>query len=826
MLKKRVFGNIVYFLTFFYNIFILTNFVGDEDAENRKKSKLKKHIQTMKKKLLLYGFCLLNSLSTLAQVPTYFNNNTAVGANAFPWGNPNRKIQWRILANSLGSVSGGNNISVVYFQTGTTASNTYPLLTIGLKQGVTQFAGGGTWETGFTNVYTGNNVTVNSTAGGWLSFTLQTPFLYDPTQVLLIDVEQNQSSTNTMTQYQASPAGPGAGRQYGNINTASPVGTDATVANFGIDVVPAVPCSTQPSTNSIVGPTAAICPNGTANMNVTNTYTAASGGIVYQWQSSTTSSVGPFTAVTGATNTAFSAPNITTATWYNVLITCTNVPGTTTSTPFGVVVSPVITSNAPYYESFEGIGTQNQLPNCSWAVSNAPNCLTYVSSNTLGRTPRTGSKFASFYYNPGGTRYYYTNGINLNAGITYSASMWYQTEYYGYNNWTDLSILYGTTQTPTGLVPIVSTNGPAVSNVYKSLSDTFSVPSTGLYYVAVRGTGNTGSSAQYLSWDDLSINIPCGQGSPNRPIVSLSANVTTICAGDPVVLTSAGADTFTWSTGSNSSVITEMPTSDITYYVKGTNTLTGCTDSVAQYIKVNASPAAIVVANKPTVCSGSQSHITAMGGVTYTWSTGSMAAVIVVSPTVPSTYTCLVGGANGCVTSVVASVSVFPLPSNVAATSSMPNQMCKNEIVTLTATGALSYNWYSSSSSIVYQGANINVSPNVTTTYTLIGTDANGCSNSSTLVQNVSDCVGIISLANSATGIRLYPNPTKSEFTIETNSSDLKVIDIVDLTGKIIYSNTSSKETVQVSLNTFAAGIYSIKIQSESSTEVIKLIKE
>src|SRR5207253_453158 len=96
----------------------------------------------------------------------------------------------------------------------------------------------------------------------------------------------------------------------------------------------------------------------------------------------------------------------------------------------------------------------------------------------------------------------------LNPGITYSASLWYQTDFTGAMNWTDLSILIGTSQSSTGLVPVASTNGPAVSVIYKQLSNTFTVASPGLYYTAVRATASAGP-ALYLSWDDLKISIPC-----------------------------------------------------------------------------------------------------------------------------------------------------------------------------------------------------------------------------------------------------------------------------------------------------------------------------
>src|SRR4249919_2239993 len=118
---------------------------------------------------------------------------------------------------------------------------------------------------------------------------------------------------------------------------------------------------------------------------------------------------------------------------------------------------------------------------------------------------RTGNNFASFYYWPGNTNSFYTNGIYLNAGITYSASVWYTTNQYGDDNWEDLSILAGPNQGSTGQFVVATTPGAAIAATYKSLSNTFTVASTGVYYFAVRTTVNTNSYAYYLSWDDLEI---------------------------------------------------------------------------------------------------------------------------------------------------------------------------------------------------------------------------------------------------------------------------------------------------------------------------------
>ncbi len=768
---------------------------------------------------------LMATVSLWAQ-PTFFNYNTIAGSNAFPWGSATKKIQWRINANSLGTVTSGNNITVIYFMMATSGTNTYPILNIGLKQGITQFAGGGNFETGFTNVFSGTNVTKTGTAGGWISFTLSTPFFYDPNQPLFIDVEQNASSATGMNQCQTSPAGPGSGRQYGNYGSTAYTGVDATVAHFGIDVVPAVPCSSIPSANSVAGPTAAICPNGSVPMNVTNTYSAASGGITYQWQSSTTSSVGPFTSIPSGTTAYFSAPNVTVNTWYQAVITCTNVAGTTTSSPYAATVAPVYTTTAPYYEGFEGIGVANKLPNCSWAASNMPTtCQTNVTSNTLGRTPRTGSSFASFYYNPGSTNYFYTNGIYLKAGVTYSAALWYQTEYYGYNNWTDLSILYGTTQTATGQVTIATTAGPAISNVYKSLSNTFTVPTSGLYYIAVRGTGNTSSSAQYLSWDDLSITIPCNDSSPNHPTMSLSANNATVCANDQVGLTAGGADTYTWSTGANGSTISDSPLSSTIYSVIGTNTLTGCSDTLYQSIFVNPSPAIYVIPNKPSVCLGSSAIITAFGANSYTWSNGANGSNVSVSPSANTTYTVLGTNALGCVGTAVQSIGVMPLPT-VTAVSSAPNEMCVKENAILTAAGTSTGYVWTSANSFMFAGATITISPLATTVYTVTGTDANGCQKSTTIVQNVNECTGLNEITRAGEGVKIYPNPTSGEFTIELSNSTAKTLEVIDLTGRVVYSNAAASEKVKVNLNNLANGIYYVKIQTKSSTEIVKVVKQ
>lgn len=582
-----------------------------------------------------------------------------------------------------------------------------------------------------------------------------------------------------------------------------------------------VPCSTIPGANSAITPTYAICPGAAATIGLSTTYSV--GGITYQWHSSGTSSVGPFSAVSGATNASISSPTLGTNTWFTAVITCTNVVGSVTATTGQVMVQATTIDTIPYFEGFEGLNAENTLPNCSWYTGTlGSTALTYTASNTLGRVPRTGSKFASFYYNPSGTRYFYTNGLQLQAGITYSASLWFTTEYYGYNNWSDLSILIGTTQSPAGLVTIASTNGSAISNVYKSLSDTFSVASSGIYYIAIRGTGSTASSAQYLTWDDLSVTIPC---SLNSPHVVLSTSAGTICAGDQVNMTAAGADEYLWNTGATGAVVNEMPLASTVFSVTGTNTLSGCSSTMIQPIVVNPAPSVYIYASDPTVCAGSSVNLVVFGnGISFLWSNGSNGPVISVSPTIQTTYSVIVTNSLNCSGIASQPISVFPA-STIVVTSSAPNDMCAGETVTLSATGATSYQWISGSSPFVQIGSDISISPVVTTVYTVTGVDANNCSKVTTIIQNVNECTGLLETNANSELIAVYPNPAQGEFTIRFNSDSNRLIELTDLSGRLVLSKVSNESSAHITISHLSDGIYYLKITSDQSSDVIKILK-
>lgn len=204
------------------------------------------------------------------------------------------------------------------------------------------------------------------------------------------------------------------------------------------------------------------------------------------------------------------------------------------------------------------------------------------------------------------------------------------------------------------------------------------------------------------------------------------------------------------------------------------------------------------------------------GASTYTFSSGSA----VVSPTANSTYSITGTSSLGCVSasSAISSVSVNTTPT-VNATSSA-SIICNGSSATLTANGASTYSWNTTATT-----SGIAVSPTVTTSYTVTGT-TNNCSNTFVFSQAVSPCTGIDSKATTVNGILVFPNPNMGEFTIELNNGSLKNIDLMDLTGRVIISKTSSNDKVDFNINTLANGIYYVRIQSNNTVEVIKIIKQ
>ncbi len=225
------------------------------------------------------------------------------------------------------------------------------------------------------------------------------------------------------------------------------------------------------------------------------------------------------------------------------------------------------------------------------------------------------------------------------------------------------------------------------------------------------------------------------------PVVTGSANP--ICVNDTAVLTATGALTYTWlpaTMPATGATVGATPTTTTIYTVTGTDA-NACTDTALVTVVVNSTLTLTV--NSPSICIGDSATVTATGANTYTWTAGTNPATgssVVASPATTTSYTVTGTSTSGCVGSATATVTVNPLPPINALAN--PAGVCLGSSTSLSATGGTLYAW--TGTPAPQTGTPITVSPLTTSTYTLTGTDANGCINKDSVTVTVFPVVQVV----------------------------------------------------------------------------------
>jgi hypothetical protein len=223
------------------------------------------------------------------------------------------------------------------------------------------------------------------------------------------------------------------------------------------------------------------------------------------------------------------------------------------------------------------------------------------------------------------------------------------------------------------------------------------------------------------------------------PTVSASPSVASIYTGATVAMTASGATTYTWlpNTNLNTNVGTNVnanPTISTTYTVTGTD-VNGCQNFATSEITVNSNPVVInVFTNSESLCLGESTMITADGAVTYSWApesglSSNSGNIVLANPTSTTTYTVTGTDDLGNSSSATITLTVNSLP---IITFSSHNTVGSCAGTTLTANGASTYSWTPIIGLNSSTGSTVIAYPKTGTTYTVIGTDVNGCSNTAT----------------------------------------------------------------------------------------------
>jgi gliding motility-associated-like protein len=256
-----------------------------------------------------------------------------------------------------------------------------------------------------------------------------------------------------------------------------------------------------------------------------------------------------------------------------------------------------------------------------------------------------------------------------------------------------------------------------------------------------------------------------------------TVNSPTICVGQTATLTATGGTTYSWDTGATTNPLSVSPTTTTSYTVTANSG--GCTGTAVAVVTVNPLPVPTV--NSPTICFGQTATLTATGGTTYLWDTGSTSNPLSVNPATTTSYT-VTATTLGCSATAVGIVTVNPIP--ITTVSSVT--ICPGAPVNLTASGADTYLWSNGST------ANpLSVSPLATTSYTVTGTSL-GCISTDiatvTVVNNLVVSAGVNDsiCVGGNTNLNATPNGAGYSYLWATNPS---------LTGNTVFNPTVNPTT-------------------------------
>jgi hypothetical protein len=234
----------------------------------------------------------------------------------------------------------------------------------------------------------------------------------------------------------------------------------------------------------------------------------------------------------------------------------------------------------------------------------------------------------------------------------------------------------------------------------------------------------------------------CGGCSVNIPLAVTLSLDTSVCAGNCASISATPSNgtppyTFSWTpnVGSSAGPFSVCPAANTTYSVTVTDSVG---DTVTGTTTITVNPLPIISAAAPTpVCVGDSAALTVIGASTYSWSpcinlSSCSGSSVMASPASTTPYTVTGTDVNGCSSMATVTVVVNPLPVLVAPSSPVT---CSGDAIVLSMSGAVSYHWSPSAGLSNPNGADstsVTATLNSSTTFTVTGYSANGCSATST----------------------------------------------------------------------------------------------
>ena len=330
-----------------------------------------------------------------------------------------------------------------------------------------------------------------------------------------------------------------------------------------------------------------------------------------------------------------------------------------------------------------------------------------------------------------------------------------------------------------GAITYTWTGGPQTSTyvVFPSVNTTYSV----------RGSILTNCNSSITM---VTVSVDVG-----LPTLTATSSSSAVCSGNTLMLTGAGAPSFTWAGGvnsvTNSTAFYPLATQQYTLYGKNACGI----GSTLITVTVNPTPTLVTTANPSLVCDGQTATLSASGASTYSWAVAtSLGSSVIITPSITALYNVSGLSAAGCPATASQVMLVNPSPTiNVGAILSK-TLVCSGGTATLISGGADTYSWNTGALT-----STALVTPLTTQIYTVTGTyTLTQCSASNTITVTVFSPVLSLSSNTSVcdgTAITLTANAGPGSTYLWSNSNPFSSINITATTSAS-YSVTATTSTI------------------------------
>lgn len=89
---------------------------------------------------------------------------------------------------------------------------------------------------------------------------------------------------------------------------------------------------------------------------------------------------------------------------------------------------------------------------------------------------------------------------------------------------------------------------------------------------------------------------------------------------------------------------------------------------------------------------------------------------------------------------------------------------------------------------------------------------------------SLSDITGIQQISPSVATFQLYPNPTSSAFTIETTGTGSQQLQVFDITGQLLLSQSITNNKTTIDASGLAVGVYLVSLKNSEGASTQKLV--